>query len=219
MTYWENGADKLALYALSDLTKQHTVVITHTKPWSTMHPDVQISNIYQLLDMCSVKLLYLGMQKFGRLRPRPSKYKAPLMVNLPVFTGNEPQSAHESPSEREIETAYSLLSMNPADNSGALRLQEPLVEPQTSLQLETPSELPDLTAMLEPSDQTRFVDAMEHVIGYSLPTLDHIPTNQSDAMLSLCENSVLVETSPDKKHTCLFLSYTTRGKTTKKLLD
>ena len=32
MTYWENSADELALYALSDLTKQHTVVITSTKP-------------------------------------------------------------------------------------------------------------------------------------------------------------------------------------------
>ena len=32
MSYWENGADELALYTLSDLTEQHTVVITSTKP-------------------------------------------------------------------------------------------------------------------------------------------------------------------------------------------
>ena len=199
MTYWENGADELALYALSDLTKQHTVVITCTKPWSTIHPDVKISDIYQLLDMCSVKLLYLGTQKFGRLRPHPSNYEAPIMVNLPVFPGIEPQTTHESPSEWEIETAYSLLSVNPADNSEALRLQEPSVEPHTSQQPETTSELPDLTNKLGPPDQTKFVDAMEHVIGYSLPSLNYVFKNQSDAMLSLCENSVLVETSPDKE--------------------
>ena len=115
-----------------------------------------------------------------------------------MFPGTELPSTRESPSEREIETAYSLLSMNPSDNSDALRLQEPSVEPHTSLQLETPSELPDLTDMFEPPDQTKFVDAMEHVIGYSLPSLNYVLKNQSDAMLSLCKKSVLVETSPDK---------------------
>ena len=55
MTYWENSADELALYALSDLTKQHTVVITNTKPWSTVHPKVNLKDIYDLLNVCSVK--------------------------------------------------------------------------------------------------------------------------------------------------------------------
>ena len=57
MTYFENCADELALYALSDLTKKHTVVITMSKPWTTLHPDVNISNIYDLIDKCDVKLV------------------------------------------------------------------------------------------------------------------------------------------------------------------
>ena len=65
MTYTENGADELALYALSDLTKKHTVVITNTKPWTTVHPAVTVEDIYELMDMCEVKLLFLGNCKFG----------------------------------------------------------------------------------------------------------------------------------------------------------
>ena len=99
MTYWENSADELALYALSDLTKQHTVVITNTKPWSTVHPNVNLKDIYDLLNVCSVRLLFLGNNKFGRLRPRPPNYQTPFMTNLPVFPGIEP------PSDRELETA------------------------------------------------------------------------------------------------------------------
>ena len=68
MTYFENCADKLALYALSDLTKKHTVVITMSKPWTTLHPDVNIADIYDLIDKCDVKLVFLGNCRFGRLR-------------------------------------------------------------------------------------------------------------------------------------------------------
>ena len=78
MTYWENSADELALYALSDLTKQHTIVITSTKPWSTVHPNVILKDIYELLNVCGVKLLFLGGNKFSRLHSRPLNYETPL---------------------------------------------------------------------------------------------------------------------------------------------
>ena len=95
MTYWENSADELALYALSDLMKQHTIVITSTKPWSTVHPDVVLKDIHRLLDVCSVKLLYLGNNKFGRLHRRPQNYDTSVMVNLPVFPGTETPCVQE----------------------------------------------------------------------------------------------------------------------------
>ena len=82
MTYWESSADELTLYALSDLTKQHTIVITRTKPWSTMHPDAVLKDIHGLLDVCGVKLLYLGDNKFGRLRRRPQNFDTSIMVKI-----------------------------------------------------------------------------------------------------------------------------------------
>ena len=88
MTYWENGADELALYALSDLTKQYTVVITRTKPWSTVHPDVQISDIYQLLDMCSVKLLYSGGSKIRQTSTPTIQLRSPNNGQFTSVSGN-----------------------------------------------------------------------------------------------------------------------------------
>ena len=105
MIYSTDMADELAIYALSDFTKKHTVIITNTKPWTTVHPDVTIVDTYQLLDMCDVKLIFLGNRKFGRLRPRPKECNNPIVYNPPVFPGSEP------PSIRELETAESLLMM------------------------------------------------------------------------------------------------------------
>ena len=196
MTYWENSADELALYTLSDLMKQHTVVLTSTKPWSTVHPDVVIKSTRHLL----------GGNKFGRLCRRPQNYDTSVMVNLPVFPGTEP------PSDREWETAYSLLSMttqgNNNDNvgsSGQLELLEPSTVPNAgaSSHMEIVSDLPDLTGMLGPPspDHTTdtFSDAMEHIVGHTLT--DHIPAplKVPDAADSLCTNMVLVETSDTPK--------------------
>ena len=105
MVYSNDMADELAIYALSDLTRKHTTIITNTKPWTTVHPDVTVENNYQLLEMCDVKLLFLGNRKFGRLRQRPKDCNNPIVTNPPVFPGNEP------PGIRELETAKSLLMM------------------------------------------------------------------------------------------------------------
>ena len=204
MTYWENSADELVLYALSDLTKQHTIVITSTKPWSTVHPDVTLKDIYELLNVCGVKLLFLGDNKFGRLQSRPLNYETPIIVNLPVFPGAE------TPNDHEMETAYSLLLMNTEGpksanaDSGHLELQEPTVEPRAAHCEEVNLNLPDLTGMLGslPVDHTadKFSEAMEHVVGHVLPSNMPKPLNVPNAVDSLCANSVLVETA-DAKNT------------------
>ena len=201
MTYWENSADELALYALSDLTKQHTVVITSTKPWSTVHPDVVLKDIHRLLDVCGVKLLYLGDNKFGRLRRRPQNFDTSIMVNLPVFPGTE------TPCVREMETACSLLLMNDRETehqetSGEkLELQEPVVAENKQLTVEPLPGLVDLTGMLGPPPQEHtdetFGDAMEHIVGHVLvsgpPTTLKVP----DAVDTMCA-SVLVETTNER---------------------
>ena len=55
----EMYADELTLFLLSWLYKQHTVVITKNKLWSTLHSNSPV-NEEALLDVCSVKLVYLG---------------------------------------------------------------------------------------------------------------------------------------------------------------
>ena len=109
-TYYENCADELSIYALSDLTKKHTVIITSNRPWTTVHQDVGVRDIYHLLEICDVRLLYLGNLKFGRLRDRPLNCNNPVIINPPVFPGYEPPGLHE------LETAESLVMMQ---NQGA----------------------------------------------------------------------------------------------------
>ena len=114
----------------------------------------------------------------------------------------------ETPSDHEMETAYSLLLMNTQGpkstntNSGQLELQEPSVEPRAAHCEEVNPNLPDLTGMLSslPSDHTtdKFRDAMEHIVGHVLSSTMPKPLNVPDAVDSLCAKSVLVETADAK---------------------
>ena len=203
MTYWENSADELALYALSDLIKQHTVVITSTKPCSTVHPDVVLKDIHGLLDICGVKLLYLGNNKFGRLCRRPQNYDTSVMVNLPVFPGTE------TPCIREMETACLLLLMNTQETDiqetgvETLELQEPTVTYNVLPNAEPIPELMDLTSMLGPHHKelidNGFSDAMEHIVGWVLVSMAPTALNVPDVVDSMCAPSVLVETAAEQK--------------------
>ena len=161
MTYFENGADELALYALSDLTKKHTVVITSNRPWTTVHPDVGIRDVYHLLDICDVRLLYLGDCKFGRLRTRPVNCNNPIIYNPPVFPGCEP------PGLRELETAESLLMLQKQttgnDDSPVTRIEE--------------HDTPDLSPP---------IDAMQSIVNRVLSPVELCVQKGMDAMDKLC---------------------------------
>ena len=161
MTYFENGADELALYALSDLTKKHTVIITSNRPWTTMHQDVEVWDIYHLLEICDVRLLYLGELKFGHLRDRPLNCNNPVLYNPPVFPGLEP------PGPREIETAESLLLMqNQAADEGKV------------------SESADVP--LETTPYSAHTDAMESIVDRVLSPTEMCVQKGLDAMDKLC---------------------------------
>ena len=85
MSYYENGADELALHALSELAKIHTVVLTASKPWTTVDLSGLSMDIFQLIDMCSIKLVYLGNNQFARLQKRPENCNNPIVIAGPVF--------------------------------------------------------------------------------------------------------------------------------------
>ena len=87
-------ADELTLFSLSWLYKQHTVVITANKLWSTLHSNSPI-NEEALLDICSVKLVYLVQLQFGILRP---KMAISDFVMVPVAAGGptKPTTSYQS---------------------------------------------------------------------------------------------------------------------------
>ena len=105
MSYDENGADESAIFALSELANVHTVILTRSKPWTTLDSTVQCEDIYQLINSCSVKMVYLRNNQFGRLCKRPQNCTNPIIVNPPVFPSPEALSA------RKLEMADTLLMM------------------------------------------------------------------------------------------------------------
>ena len=62
--------DELALMGLCNLYRQHCVVLTQNKLWSTIQADAPM-NLLDLLNECSICLIYLGNQRFGVLTWRP----------------------------------------------------------------------------------------------------------------------------------------------------
>ena len=59
---WHSGgtkADVLSIYALSDMLKKHSYIVTKHRPWTTVDPSVQGTTM-EILQLCPVKLVYLG---------------------------------------------------------------------------------------------------------------------------------------------------------------
>ena len=66
MAFWANPADTVAIYALSDQFGLHTSLITNSKLWTTVTPDFQGTE-WDMLDISSIKLLYMGADRFGHI--------------------------------------------------------------------------------------------------------------------------------------------------------
>ena len=112
MSYWANNTDALSLYALSDMCGIHTCVITKTKPWTTVDSNFE-GTVNDVLDICQVKLAYLGENKFRRLwkkvvKDAPShlgvNYNYKPMISLPPV-----------PIMDELEVAHTLANMQETD--------------------------------------------------------------------------------------------------------
>ena len=179
MTYFENGANELAIYVLSDLVNVHTVILTRTKPWTTLHPDTQLKDVEQMLEICDVTLVYLGSSQFGRLRRRPTECQNPILTSAPVFP------VPEAPSDRELETVDALLLMN-QQNALTLPVQEPTVELTDTVEELLPGPHPNIPEVC-------YCDAMEHVINSVLYPVPHGKLNVPDAMDSICVEEVYTD--------------------------
>ena len=71
--------DELGFLSLSALYQWHTLVVTANKLWSTIeHPT--LVNLLELLNECSVKLVYLGQLQFGELKSHPRGPPRPMPI-------------------------------------------------------------------------------------------------------------------------------------------
>ena len=71
--------DELGLLSLSALYQRHTLVVTANKLWSTIEHPTPV-NLLELLNECSVKLVYLGQLRFGELKTHPRRPPRPIPI-------------------------------------------------------------------------------------------------------------------------------------------
>ena len=108
MAFWANPADTMALYALSDQYGLHTSVITKSKLWTTVTADYQGTE-WDVLDISTIKLLYMGANRFGRIWKKA-------VADQPSFYGQnfnyQPMIPLSSvPSSIDVETACTLIQI------------------------------------------------------------------------------------------------------------
>ena len=81
--------DELMLYAPSCIYQRHVVIFTAHGYWTTVGSDEPLSPL-RLLDICEVKLMYIGMHMYSELKLKPF-----VLVHLPAITdlpyGNIPR--------------------------------------------------------------------------------------------------------------------------------
>ena len=175
MAYWGTKADELSIYALSDMLKVHTFIITKHRPWTTIDPAVQ-GTPTEIIYYCPIKLAYLGNNRFGRLWPKviPTPSVSTPQTNiLLVFSDSEPLvHVPALPTLVELETAKTLLTMQQTtdhvqsmniETTKNLNLQEPYIST-----VDQPSEL-ILDNLPTPSVEhpiEDFLDAMDKLVDH-----------------------------------------------------
>ena len=93
-------------------------MLTHTKPWTTVDGSITILAIPELCMMCDVRLIYLGNNKYGKIKCKP-KVLSPLP--RPILFKRESPSLQQplvSPTQdlvvgilNDSQTSYTLLSL------------------------------------------------------------------------------------------------------------
>ena len=95
--------DELMLYALSHIYQRHVVIFTAHGYWTTVGSDEPLSPL-RLLDICEVKLMFIGMHMYSELKLKPF-----VPVHLRAITespcGNIPRPTE---SDTNIENAVDL---------------------------------------------------------------------------------------------------------------
>ena len=118
-SHFGNSADGLAIYALSDMCGVHATIVTKTIPWTTIDPTYS-GDVYEALRICKVNMVYLGYNKFARLR-RKSTPDEPSYItqnfNLPSMV-TPPTLPAPPPSMEELETAETLLQLQRTEDEG-----------------------------------------------------------------------------------------------------
>ena len=155
MSFFDNCAEALAIYALSDMLGIHTTILTMSKPWITVCGDYG-GTVEDLLDVSSVNLVYLGQHKYARIWkkvvPDGSSYIGPNFNYSPMLA--LPEDEVTTLTTEELNMAQVLLDLCGEEDFPSIA--------QTSTEIPTP----DINALQ---------DAMDKIV-------DHVDTCTTGAL-------------------------------------
>ena len=186
--------DELGLLSLSALYRRHTLVVTANKLWSTIEHPTPI-NLLELLNECSVKLIYLGQLRFGELKTHPRR------PSIPMPTKSSTQKSTKEPAgqinvQTDIKAPTSLENSVTKEDALPVQTTEYVLHVETSNTLMPGAEDGHETKKL-PENVSGHVETLEPVtctgnVEMESPICNarHVETASNDA--------VLVETSPSK---------------------
>ena len=99
--------DELMLFALARTFHRHVVVFTRNRCWSTIGSDENISGD-RLLEICDMKLLYIGQHMFAELKPKLFiPITKPVVSSLPNYSHLKSAADNNVPSPIDLSTACS----------------------------------------------------------------------------------------------------------------
>ena len=189
--------DELGLLSLSALYRWHTLVVMANKLWSTIeHPTPM--NLLELLNECSVKLVYLGQLRFRELKSHPRRPPRPMPIKSSAkrtTTAEDGESAGQTTTLTDTEASASVKNVVTKKNDLPVQTDkdEPHVETTDNLvyldtvtgtgHVETKSpdnsaehvETPDNLVSLDTVTVTGHVETKSHS-----NNAEHVETPQSD---------------------------------------
>ena len=92
--------NELGILSLSHMYRHHTLVVTMNKMWSTIKHSSPL-NLLELLNECSVKLIYLGQLRFGELKQQPIRPPRPMPSPLETPRAS-PSTSNIVPTEEDL---------------------------------------------------------------------------------------------------------------------
>ena len=183
--------DELGLLSLSALYHRDMLVVTSNKLWLTIEHPVPL-NLLELLNECSIKLVYLGQLCFGKLKPHPRRPPRPIPIKNKDVTDEETVGQPTaSPMKQVVNNAPASAECVETKDHDKLHVQtknsEPHVETNDkSVHAETESKTQNVeTDMAEQNSQ--------HV---ETPTVLHVVT--TDSTLPSNANAVVHAPTVDK---------------------
>ena len=169
MTDILSKGDELAIYAMCDMLKRHAFIYTRTKPWTTVDSNVGKLDVTELCMLCDVCLIYLGNNRFGKLKCKPEMLSPrprllPVKLELPKTQETSEQTALSptkelvvgvldasqsgctlmtlpcSPTMSELKSSKNLLAMKPDVETNVETRELPVVETSCgNIRLENPT--------------------------------------------------------------------------------